>query len=67
MDDKWLAEEALKRHREWCGKLDIALRCSVDSDEDLAIAYTPGVAEPCLEIAKDEDLAYEYTDRKSVV
>ncbi|MBR0374306.1 MAG: NADP-dependent malic enzyme [Mogibacterium sp.] len=67
MDDKWLAEEALKRHREWCGKLDIALRCSVDSDEDLAIAYTPGVAEPCLEIAKDEDLAYEYTGKGNLV
>ena len=50
---------ALQKHSEWRGKLDIALRAPIENDEDLAIAYTPGVAEPCLEIRKDEDLAYE--------
>ena len=67
MDDKWLAEEALRKHLAWRGKLDIALKCNVDTDEDLAIAYTPGVAEPCLKIAEDEDLAYDYTGKGNLV
>ena len=58
---------ALQKHSEWRGKLDIALRASIENDEDLAIAYTPGVAEPCLEIRKDEDLAYEYTGKGNLV
>ena len=58
---------ALQKHSEWKGKLDIALRAPIENDEDLAIAYTPGVAEPCLEIRKDEDLAYEYTGKGNLV
>ena len=58
---------ALQKHSEWRGKLDIALRAPIENDDDLAIAYTPGVAEPCLEIRKDEDLAYEYTGKGNLV
>ena len=58
---------ALQKHSEWRGKLDIALSAPIENDEDLAIAYTPGVAEPCLEIRKDEDLAYEYTGKGNLV
>lgn len=58
---------ALQKHSEWRGKLDIALRAPIENDEDLAIAYTPGVAEPCLEIRKDEDLAFEYTGKGNLV
>ena len=58
---------ALQKHSEWRGKLDIALRAPIENDEDLSIAYTPGVAEPCLEIRKDEDLAYEYTGKGNLV
>lgn len=58
---------ALQKHSEWRGKLDIALRAPIENDEALAIAYTPGVAEPCLEIRKDEDLAYEYTGKGNLV
>lgn len=64
MDNRTLA---LQKHSEWRGKLDITLRAPIENDEDLAIAYTPGVAEPCLEIRKDEDLAYEYTGKGNLV
>lgn len=58
---------ALQKHLEWKGKLDIDVKASIETDEDLAIAYTPGVAEPCLEIEKDEDLAYDYTGKGNLV
>lgn len=58
---------ALRKHSEWRGKLDIALKATIENDEDLAVAYTPGVAEPCLEIQKNEDLAYEYTGKGNMV
>jgi malate dehydrogenase (oxaloacetate-decarboxylating) len=58
---------ALKKHLEWRGKLDITVKAPIENDEDLAIAYTPGVAEPCLEIQKDEDLAYDYTGKGNLV
>ena len=64
MDNRTLA---LQKHSEWRGKLDIALKAPIENDEDLAIAYTPGVAEPCLEIRKDEDLAYENTGKGNLV
>ena len=47
---------SLERHREWRGKIEIALRAEVNSDEALSLAYTPGVAAPCLEIQKDPDI-----------
>ncbi len=61
------SKEALQKHKEWKGKLDIELKAPIETDEDLAIAYTPGVAAPCLEIQKDEDLAYDYTGKGNLV
>ncbi len=60
-------EYALKMHREWRGKLSVNVKSPISSKEELAVAYTPGVAEPCLEIAKNEALAYEYTGRGNTV
>lgn len=54
-------KESLKQHYEWKGKLEVKSRVKVDSREALSLAYTPGVAAPCLEIAKDESLAYSLT------
>ena len=59
--------KALKKHMEWKGKLEVVTKAKIDSMEDLALAYTPGVAEPCLEIARDESLAYEYTGKGNLV
>ena len=56
-------EEALKKHYEWKGKIEVKATVSVNSSEDLSIAYTPGVAEPCLEIQKDITKSYELTRR----
>ncbi len=61
------AKESLKKHREWKGKIEIGVRAAVDSDEALSLAYTPGVAEPCLEIQKDVSLSYELTRRWNTV
>ena len=47
------AEKALQLHKEWNGKLDVTPKCQVKSREDLAVAYTPGVAEPCKVIAEN--------------
>ncbi|MDD7513413.1 MAG: NADP-dependent malic enzyme [Clostridiales bacterium] len=60
-------EQALKMHAEWRGKLSIESKTKITNREELAIAYTPGVAEPCLEIARDENLAYEYTGKGNLV
>ena len=62
-----LRETALKKHEEWQGKLAITAKAKVDSREDLAIAYTPGVAEPCKEIAADKEKAYKYTMKGNTV
>lgn len=61
------AEESLKKHYEWRGKLEITPRAAVDSSEALSLAYTPGVAQPCLEIQKDVDKSYELTRRWNTV
>lgn len=61
------SEKALALHREWNGKLDTTPKCKVKSREDLAIAYTPGVAEPCKVIAEDEEAAYTYTIKSNTV
>ena len=58
---------ALQKHAEWRGKLSTELKFPITTKEELAIAYTPGVAEPCLEIAKDESLAYTYTGKGNLV
>lgn len=62
-----LAEEALEDHRQWQGKLSIEAKMSIADRHDLAIAYTPGVAEPCKVIAKDAQAAYEYTMKGNTV
>ena len=59
--------EALKKHKEWKGKIEVISKASIKNRDDLSIAYTPGVAAPCLEIAKDADLSYEYTRRGNLV
>ncbi len=58
---------AIKKHREWRGKIEMVSRAPVGSKEELAVAYTPGVAEPCLEIQNDESLSYTYTRRWNTV
>jgi Malic enzyme len=60
-------EQALKKHREWKGKIRVETVCELNSRDDLSVAYTPGVAAPCLEIAKDIDKSYEYTRRANLV
>ena len=57
------AEESLKKHAEWKGKIEIVTRVPVATKDDLSLAYTPGVAQPCLEIQKDVDKSYELTRR----
>ena len=60
-------EESLKRHREWKGKIEIVPRVEVDSREKLSLAYTPGVAEPCLAIHNDPDKSFTLTRRWNTV
>jgi len=60
-------EQALKMHESWCGKLETVSKCEVKSREDLAVAYTPGVAEPCRVIAKDKEAAYKYTIKANTI
>ena len=60
-------EKALQMHKEWNGKLETTAKAHVNSREDLAIAYTPGVAEPCKEIKENKDLSFEYTCRGNMV
>lgn len=62
-----IKEEALKVHREWKGKIEVISTVPVKNKKDLSLAYTPGVAEPCLEISKNVDLSYEYTRRWNLV
>ena len=61
------AKESLKLHYEWKGKLEVTPRAAVDSKEALSLAYTPGVAEPCLEIQKDVSKSYDLTRRWNTV
>ncbi len=62
-----IKERALKAHEDWKGKIEVIARCKVENADDLTVAYTPGVAEPCLEISKDVDLSYKYTRRGNLV
>lgn len=59
--------DALKKHEEWQGKIEVKVRAQVSNREELAVAYTPGVAEPCKEISKDVDKSYIYTRRWNTV
>ena len=61
------SEKALKLHEEWNGKITTTSKCKVQTKEDLALAYTPGVAEPCKVIAKDEEAAYKYTIKSNTI
>ena len=61
------AAESLKRHYEWKGKIEVICRAPLETREDLSLAYTPGVAQPCLEIQKDVDKSYELTRRSNLV
>ena len=60
------AEESLKLHGEWKGKIEVVSRVPVKDKEDLSLAYTPGVAQPCLEIQKDVNKSYELTRRHNM-
>ena len=62
-----IREESLKKHYEWKGKIEVVSRCPITTREELSLAYTPGVAEPCLEIQKNPDKSYELTRRSNLV
>ena len=61
------AEESLKLHYQWKGKLDTVPKMKVENSDDLSLAYTPGVAQPCIEIQKNPNLSYELTGRGNTV
>ncbi|MDR1564878.1 MAG: NADP-dependent malic enzyme [Oscillospiraceae bacterium] len=61
------AKESLKKHYEWRGKIEIICRSPLENREDLSLAYTPGVAQPCLEIQKDINKSYDLTRRSNLV
>ena len=61
------AKESLRLHNEWKGKIEVKSRVSVGNKDELALAYTPGVAEPCLEIQKDYDKSFSLTRRGNLV
>ncbi len=62
-----IKEEALKKHYEWQGKIEVISRAPIETREDLSLAYTPGVAQACLEIKDKPELSYELTRRKNLV
>ena len=62
-----IREESLKKHYEWNGKIEVIAKTKVNDSKALSLAYTPGVAEPCLEIQKDYNKSYELTRRNNLV
>lgn len=62
-----IKEKALKKHYEWAGKIEVKSRVKVETAEDLSVAYTPGVAQPCLEIEKDYNKSFELTRRSNLI
>lgn len=62
-----IREKSLKKHYEWGGKIEVISRAPINTREDLSLAYTPGVAEPCLEINKDYNKSFELTRRSNLV
>lgn len=62
-----IRKESLKKHYEWNGKIEVVSRVSILNSEELSLAYTPGVAEPCLEIQKDYEKSFELTRRNNLV
>lgn len=62
-----IAQESLELHEKWRGKIEVVKRCETATPRDLTLAYTPGVAAPCLAISKDVNLSYKYTRRSNLV
>ena len=62
-----LRERALSAHENWQGKIEVISRAKLEDKDDLTLCYTPGVAEPCKEIAKEEELVYKYTRKGNLV
>ncbi len=62
-----IRQKSLEKHYEWNGKIEVVTRCPIETREDLSLAYTPGVAEACLEINKDYNKSYELTRRNNMV
>ncbi len=62
-----IREESLKKHYEWNGKIEVVSRCPITTREELSLAYTPGVAEPCLEIREHPEKSFELTRRNNLV
>ena len=62
-----ISEKSLQKHYDWQGKIEVVTRCPIESREDLSLAYTPGVATPCLEIQKDIHKSYDLTRRSNLV
>ena len=62
-----IRKESLKKHYEWNGKIQVVTRCPIETREDMSLAYTPGVAEACLEIEKDVNKSFELTRRNNLV
>ena len=62
-----IQKESLKKHYEWNGKIEVVARAPINSRQELSLAYTPGVAEPCLEIQKDVNKSYDLTRRSNLV
>ena len=61
------SEKALQMHEQWNGKIETTAKAHVNTREDLAVAYTPGVAEPCKVIASDPEAAYKYTMKSNTI
>ena len=62
-----IRQRSLEKHYEWNGKIEVINRCPVETRDDLALAYTPGVAEACLEIQREPSKSYELTRRSNMV
>ncbi len=62
-----IKSESLKKHYEWNGKIEVVTRCPLENKEDMSLAYTPGVAEACLEIQKDKNKSFQLTRRNNLV
>lgn len=62
-----IRKESLQKHYEWGGKIEVVSRVKINSKEDLSLAYTPGVAEPCLAIRDDVEKSWELTRRNNLV
>jgi malate dehydrogenase (oxaloacetate-decarboxylating) len=67
MEKSRLNEEAMRRHAEWNGKIEVVARCPLETREDLSLAYTPGVAAPCLAIRDNPELSFSLTRRSNLV